>query len=137
MTISTQTWRRIFFVKGIYNVLLSLVMILWASSLLPLLGAAATNPAYAMLFLWVALACGVGYAIVGCDLDVNHGVVIVGIIGQAAVFGVLAWYWLKGLVFTIGLVFGFIDLAFALAFIVFLWTYAYRTSPTGPAKGAT
>ena len=132
MTISTHAWRKVFFVKGVYNVVVSGVMLLWATKLLPLVGAAPGNPTYAMLFLWVALACGVGYAIVGCDLDLNHGVVVVGIIGQAAVFGVLTWYWAKGLVYATGLIFGCIDLAFAIAFAIFLWTYAYRL-PT-PAK---
>jgi hypothetical protein len=136
MTVSTHAWRRVFLVKGVYNIVVSLVMLVWTAKLLPLLGAPSQNPAYALLFLWVALACGVGYVVVGCDLDVNHGVVVVGIVGQAAVFGVLAWHWLKGLVFAIGLVFGFIDLAFAIAFMIFLWTYAYRTSPPAPAKSS-
>src|SRR5690348_10659242 len=86
MTISAQTWRRVFFVKGIYNILVSLVMLVWAAKLLPLVGAPSENPTYAMLFLWVALACGAGYVVVGFDLDANAGVVVVGIIGQAAVF---------------------------------------------------
>src|SRR5262249_22586685 len=124
-----QTWRRVFLVKGVYNVAVSLVMLLWAEKLLPLVGAPLENPTYAALFLWVALACGVGYLVVGCDLDANPGVVVVGIIGQTAVFGVLGWYWTKSLVHSSGLVFGVIDLAFAIAFAIFLWTYAYRTSP--------
>ena len=125
--ISSQSWRRVFFVKGIYNVVVSLVMLLWSAKLLALVGVPATNPTYAMLFLWVALACGVGYLIVGCGLDANRGVVVIGIIGQTAVFGVLGWYWVKGLVYAVGLLFGVIDLAFAVAFAVFWWTYAYRT----------
>ncbi|HTO85722.1 MAG TPA: hypothetical protein VMQ73_26115 [Methylomirabilota bacterium] len=136
MMVSANVWRRVFLVKGVYNVAVSLAMLLWPTKLLPLAGAPTDNLTYAMLFLWVALACGVGYLIVGCDVDANHGVVVLGIIGQAAVFGVSAWYWLKGLVYAVGLVFGVIDLTFAIAFAIFLWTYAYRIPGPAPAKGA-
>jgi nitrate/nitrite transporter NarK len=127
MSIAPHVWRRIFLVKGVYNVAVSLVMLLWTTKLLPLLGEPAGNLAFPLLFLWVALGCGVGYLIVGCDVERNHGVVVVGIIGQAGVFGVLASYWLKGSVYATGLIFGCVDLAFAVAFVIFLWTYAYRT----------
>ena len=128
MTLANHVWCRIFLAKGIYNIAVSAILLARPGEVLPLLGAPPGNMAYALLFLWLALACGVAYVLVALDLDANHGVVILGIIGQLAVFGVLTLYWLKGSVYAAGLIPAFIDLAFALAFAVFLWTHPYRTS---------
>ena len=128
MSITPHTWRRVFLIKGIYNLGVSLVLLLWGAPLLSLLGAPPGNMAYAQIFFWLAFACGIGYVIVGCDVDENHGVVVVGIVGQLSVFGVLTTHWFMGTVYTVGLMAGVVDLIFAIAFIVFLWTYAYGSA---------
>ena len=59
------------------------------------------------------------------DLDANGGIVVMCIIGQLSVFVVLFWQWKSGAVYLPGLVSGLIDLVFALAFALFLWTHTY------------
>ena len=103
MTLANHVWCRIFLAKGIYNIAVSAILLARPGLFLPLLGAPPGNMAYALLFLWLALACGVAYVLVALDLDTNHGVVVLGVIGQLAVFGVLTPYWLKGSVYAVGL----------------------------------
>jgi hypothetical protein len=100
--------------------------LLLGSELLLLLGTRPGNMAYVHMFLWLALACGVGYLVVGGDLDRNRGVVAVGIIGQLSVSAVLSWNWVAGTIYTPGLIPAAIDFVFAVAFIVFLWSYPYE-----------
>jgi len=125
MSLSDTAWRRIFLLKGAYNIIVSLALLIWSAQLLPLLGTPAGNPAYPQMFFLLCLAFGVGYCAVGLDLDANAGIVVMGIIGQLSVFVVLFWQWKAGAVYLPGLVSGLIDLVFALAFALFLWTHTY------------
>jgi hypothetical protein len=125
MTWMTMTWTRVFLVKGAYNIVLSVTFLLWADEILPWLGAPAGNPVCVELFLTLCLAFGVGYVLVGLEIDKNHGLVAIGILGQAGLFTVVAWQWMKGNVYAMALPSGVIDLAFAVAFARFLWCYAY------------
>ena len=45
MTLSATVWQRVFLIKGIYNVAVSVVLLIWAKELLPLFGTPAGNPA--------------------------------------------------------------------------------------------
>jgi hypothetical protein len=125
MKLGRVTWSRIFLVKGVYNIAVSLVLLIWAKQLLPLMGMPAGNPAYPQMFLLLCAAFGVGYVIVGLNVDSNAGIAVMGIIGQLSVFVVSLCQWLAGAVYSLGLVAGIIDLVFALAFTVFLWTHDY------------
>ena len=125
MSLSDTAWRRIFLLKGAYNIIVSLALLIWSAQLLPLFGAPPGNPAYPQMFFLLCLAFGIGYCAVGLDLDANAAVVVMGIIGQLSVFAVLAWQWNAGAVYAPALLSGLIDLAFALAFVLFLWTRTY------------
>jgi hypothetical protein len=125
MSLSDTAWRRVFLLKGAYNIIVSLILLIWSAQLLPLFGAPPGNPAYPQLFFLLCLAFGVGYCAVGLDLDANGAVVVMGIIGQLSVFAVLLWHWKAGAVYAPALLSGLIDLAFALAFALFLWTRTY------------
>jgi hypothetical protein len=125
MKVESETWARVFLVKGAYNIAVSLGLLVWAGTLLPLFGAAAGNPAYAQLFLSLCLAFGVGYVIVGLDIDSNHGLVAIGILGQGLLFVIVTLQWTAGNVYLVGLASGFIDLSFAVAFACFLWQRDY------------
>ena len=46
MSLSDTAWRRIFLLKGAYNIIVSLALLIWSAQLLPLLGTPAGNPAY-------------------------------------------------------------------------------------------
>ena len=125
MIFSRTGWSRIFLIKGIYNICLSLILMIWATQLLPILGTPAGNPAYVEMFLLLCLAFGVGYLIVGLDVDSNAGIVVMGILGQVSVFCVVIVQWHSGVVYAWSLPSGIIDFAFAVAFALFLWTYDY------------
>lgn len=116
-------WTRVFLIKGVYNIVLSVTLLLWADEILPWLGAPVGNPVYVQLFLTLCLAFGVGYVLVGLEIRKNHGLVASGIIGQGGLFVVVAWQWMKGNVYAIALPSGVIDLAFAVAFARFLWRF--------------
>lgn len=125
MSLSETAWRRIFLLKGAYNIIVSLILLVWSGQLLPLFGAPPGNPAYPQMFFLLCLAFGVGYCAVGLDLDANPGIVVIGIMGQLSVFAVLFWQWRAGAVYAPGLLSALIDLVFAIAFALFLWTHAY------------
>jgi hypothetical protein len=125
MNLSDTAWRRIFLLKGAYNIIVSLTLLIFSAQLLPLFGAPAGNPAYPQMFFLLCLAFGVGYCAVGLDLDANGGIVVMGIIGQLSVFAVLFWHWKAGVVYAPAMLSAVIDLAFALAFALFLWTHTY------------
>jgi len=131
MTLSRRAWSRIFFVKAVYNIAVSLALLIWAEKLLPLMGVPPGNPAYVQMFLLLCLAFGVGYLLVALDVDGNAGIVVMGILGQLSVFGVVVWQGLAGAVYAPALWSGVIDLGFALAFAGFLWTHDYPARPPG------
>src|SRR5262245_24405703 len=109
---TSEAWGRVFLLKGAYNILTSVVLLVWADRLLPALGAPPGNPAYAQMFFLLALAFGLGYCLVGLDIDKNHGIVAIGIVGQLSVFAVLAWHYRSGSVNPMGLTPGIVDLVF-------------------------
>ena len=125
MSLSDAAWRRVFLLNGAYIIIVSLALLIWSAQLLPLLGLPPGNPAYPQLFFLLCLAFGVGYCAVGLDLDANAAVVVMGIIGQLSVFVVLFWQWQAGAVYAPALLSALIDLVFALAFALFLWTRTY------------
>src|SRR5262245_43501963 len=129
MKLSRVPWSRILLAKGVYNIAVSLVLLIWAKQLLLLMGIPAGNPAYPQMFLLLCAAFGVGYVIVGLNVDSNAGIAVMGIIGQLSVFAVVLCQWLAGAVYALGLVSGVIDLVFAVAFAVFLWTHDYPADP--------
>jgi hypothetical protein len=120
-----MAWSGVFLVKGAYNIVVSLVLLVGAEKLLPLMGAPAGNPAYPQMFLLLCLAFGVGYVMVGLNIDSNAGIVVIGVLGQLSVFGVVILQWQAAAVYNPALLSAIIDLLFAVAFAVFLWTYPY------------
>ena len=77
------------------------------------------------MFLLLCLAFGVGYVIVGLDVDGNAGIVVIGILGQLSVFATVIWHWRSGAVFGPAVLSGVIDFVFALGFAMFLWRHKY------------
>lgn len=121
-------WRRVFRVKGLWNCAASVGFLLWDDALRDLLHVPHPDPVYRAMFLSLAFTFGLGYWWVSRDLDKNHGIVRMGILGQLAVFVVLAYavgfapQRLPWILFVPGV----IDALFAVAFMIFLWQYPRR-----------
>jgi hypothetical protein len=118
-------WQRVFRIKGAWNCLGSVGFFLGDDALRDSLGVQRPDPLYRALFLALAFVFGMGYWWVGRDLEKNHDIIRMGIFGQLSVFALslyavsiarprLPWPFLIP---------GLIDLVFAIAFLVFLWTY--------------
>jgi hypothetical protein len=125
MTLSRSAWGGVFLAKGLYNLVVSVALLIWAGDLLPLMGPPPGNPVYAQMFLLLCAAFGIGYLAVSFNVDENAGIVVMGIIGQLSVFGVVVCQWSAGNVYGPALISGLVDLAFASAFVIFLYSHHY------------
>lgn len=125
----SRCWRTLFKVKGIYNYAASVGMFFiddWLrarfsdpQSIPP------ADPVYRTMFLALCFAFGMGYCTVSRDLTKNHAVIRMGILGQLAVFAVTTWgvFLAKPSLPSLYMAPAAVDLAFAIAFLVFLWKY--------------
>jgi hypothetical protein len=126
MTINRAAfWRAVFRTKGIYNCVSSIAFFVAEDWFRDYVGITRPDPVYRALFLALAFSFGLGYWWVGGDLEKNHDIVRMGILGQLSFFSVLAYAVALGkpsLPWPYVLP-GVIDLTFAGAFFVFLLTY--------------
>ena len=76
-----------------------------------------------MMFLGLVFVYGIGYFWVSRDINKNHDIVRMGIIGKLIVFVALLWAWVDGEVPVILVGAGIVDLIFTILFIKFLNTY--------------
>lgn len=74
-------------------------------------------------FMMAVIVVGIGYFIIGLDIDKNHGLVITSIIIQAAVFMFFTYYFAIGVAASLQFGAGIIDLIFAILFTEFLLNY--------------
>ncbi|MHA1941277.1 MAG: hypothetical protein ACXAC8_18710 [Candidatus Hodarchaeales archaeon] len=75
------------------------------------------------LFYGVALVVGIGYYLVSTNLDQNHGIVLIGVIGKLWVFFTIGFYFFMGDVNLLGVMLSVGDLIYAILFIEFLLNY--------------
>src|SRR5262249_26005408 len=125
-------WRSVFRVKAVWNCLTSAGFLVGDDALRDWLHTPRPDPVYRALFLALAFIFGLDYWWVGEEPDRNRDIIRMGVLGQLSVFVVLAY--------AVGLasqplpwpflVPGLVDLAFALAFLVYL-----RQHPR-PAEGS-
>jgi hypothetical protein len=78
---------------------------------------------YYQLFLLFVIVFGIGYIIVGLNLDKNHGIVLLCIIAKIFAFIFFVAYYLSGDIPFIQAMIGTGDLIFAILFIEFLINY--------------
>lgn len=78
------------------------------------------DPIYLQLFLGLCFVYGIGYFLVSRDINANHGIVIMGIIGKIIVFIGFVVDYLTGNAHLLIVLCGTVDLIFALLFIEFL-----------------
>jgi hypothetical protein len=119
---SSVFWRVVFRVKAAWNCVGSVGFFLWDDTLRDGLHMPHPDPVYRAMFLALAFVFGLGYWWVGGDLSKNHAIIRMGVLGQLSVFVVLVYavaFAPQPLPWSFILP-GLIDLAFAVAFLLFL-----------------
>ena len=120
-------YKYMFLTGGIWNIIIGI-----SSLITPLLikGSLSTygieEPPSLMfyhLFYGIVLAFGIGLYLVSTNLDQNHGIVLIGVIGKIWVFFTMGFYFFVGDVNLLGVAFSVGDLIFAVLFIEFLLNY--------------
>ena len=120
-----MTWKFIFQLKAVINLLESLALLFADRWIRDLLGEKPlTNPEYLQLFVVLVFVIGIGYWWVSQDISRNREIVKLGIYAQYSVFGVLAYQTLIGNVHPFYLIPGVIDLIFAILFSLFMYSSA-------------
>ena len=75
------------------------------------------------LFFGIVIIYGVGYYLVSTNLDKNHGIVLMGILGKLWVFCISCYYFLVGDFNFFGVTPSIGDLFFSILFVEFLLSY--------------
>lgn len=120
LTFHEQTWKWVFRVKGVWNCVLTVVLYFFDDALRMRLGMPLIDPVYRTMFLALAFVFGVGYWRVARDLSRGEGVAYIGVLGQAAVFVIVTYYFLQGHVHWLYLGPAIVDLVFSVLFGMFL-----------------
>jgi hypothetical protein len=114
-------WAGVFRFKGVWNCVISVAFFFGDDPLRDRLGVARPDPAYRAMFLALAFTFGLGYWRVGSDLTTDRDVVRGGVLGQTAVFTVLAHeVFVARRLPWLFVVPGVVDLVFAVLFVMFL-----------------
>jgi hypothetical protein len=117
-------YKQLFLIGAIWNWSAAAVFALGYKILFPLFGMGLPlYPAFFQMFLGLAFVFGIGYFWVSKDLDRNHDIVRMGIIGKFFVFTAMLWAWISGQIPLILTGAGVVDLVFAVLYIEFLLTY--------------
>ena len=117
-------YKKMFFIGALWNWSVSLSFALGYKILFPLFGMELPNYlVFFMMFLGLVFVYGIGYFWVSRDINKNHDIVRMGIIGKLIVFVALLWAWVDGEVPVILVGAGIVDLIFTILFIKFLNTY--------------
>ncbi len=74
-------------------------------------------------FMLAVIIFGMGYLIIGLNLDENHGIILMGIVGKLLVFGFYTLYYFQGVIGLIQFIVAISDCFFAILFIEFLINY--------------
>ena len=105
-------------IGAIWNIIISLLIFLGSFFANP--GLNELGIVYYQMFSMVVLLFGIGYYLVGRDLDNNHAIISLGVIGKILVFVFMLIYYILGVVDAISLFIGIIDFIFGILFIEFL-----------------
>ncbi|MGH1419057.1 MAG: hypothetical protein ACRBCJ_09405 [Hyphomicrobiaceae bacterium] len=79
-----------------------------------------------------AFVFGIGFVLVGFEVRENHVVVLTGALAMFALFLIFMFYYFSGALSAFALIPAFIDLASAVLFAIFWWTYEW--APTREQK---
>jgi len=119
-----QYYRNLFLFSAAWNLLLAgsaLLLQVWQLSAADT--ALLRGWQFPIGYLYFVCLFGFGYYLVAKDIDSNHGVVILGILGKVGVFVIFMADYLWGAGDIIQTLIGAADLFFAVLFIEFLYTH--------------
>ena len=105
-------------IGAIWNIIISLLIFLGSFFANP--GLNELGVLYYQMFSMTVLLFGIGYYLVGRDLENNHAIISLGVIGKILVFIFMLIYYILGVVDAISLFIGIIDFIFGILFIEFL-----------------
>jgi hypothetical protein len=122
---NTNYYKRLFLVGGIWNLAAALscwILSIAATSLFFELFDMPTSPSLFAFhsFFAIVLALGIGYIMVSKDINRNHAMVTVGILGKALFFLVCLITFIQNDANFLLLLIGIVDLIFAILFWEFL-----------------
>lgn len=132
---TARFWRWYFLAGGIWNVLAGGVFSTLPDHAFPVL---TDHPGDGASWFVLQLLClaivffGVGYVVVGLDIRKNHAFVGVGAVAKVSLFALTAYGYGRGVCTLPMLVLTTGDLAWALAFSAFLWSWR-GNGPTAQA----
>ncbi|PIP37804.1 MAG: hypothetical protein COX19_15730 [Desulfobacterales bacterium CG23_combo_of_CG06-09_8_20_14_all_51_8] len=116
-------YQKLFFVGALWNWAATLTFAVGYPILFPLFGMKLpTYPVFFLMFLGLAFVFGIGYYWVSMDLNRNHDIVKMGVLGKLLVFVALLWAGVTGQVHFILIGAGIVDLVFAILYMEFLST---------------
>jgi len=114
----TVYYKYMFIIGAIWN--LGIAIPLLIMSYFVNLGLSTLGLIYYQGFLNSVILFGIGYYIVGRDINKNHAIVLLAIVGKIQVFTFFLAYFLLGIMTIFEVIAGTIDLIFACLFIEFL-----------------
>lgn len=115
-------WRLLFLVAAVYDIALGIAFMVAGEAVIDAIGMAVPpHVAYIQLAAVFVTVQGVSYLFAWWDAIGNRAIVWVGVIYKAGYTGLAAWYLLLGMIPSVFFIpWAFADLAFLVAFLVFL-----------------
>ncbi len=114
----TIYYKYMFIIGAIWNLAVAIPLLIMSYFIN--LGLSTLGLIYYQGFLISIILFGIGYYIVGKDINKNHAIVLLGIVGKILVFTFFLAYFLLGIMTILEVIASTIDLIFACLFIEFL-----------------
>ena len=114
-------YKYMFIIGAIWNLFLAVPM--FTMSFFDASGFSGASLMYYQGFMMAVILFGIGYLIVGLNLDDNHAIILLGIIGKVLLFVFFLSYYLLGYIPFYTVIMGVVDLIFSILFIEFLMNY--------------
>ena len=111
-------YKYMFIIGAIWNLAVAIPLLIISYFINP--GLSTLGLIYYQGFLISIILFGIGYYIVGKDINKNHAIILLGIVGKILVFTFFLTYFLLGIMTIFEVSAATIDLIFACLFIEFL-----------------
>ena len=114
-------YKYMFMIGSIWNLVLAIPILIMSFFINP--GLSILGLLYYQAFLWAVILFGIGYGAVGLNIDKNHLIIVLGVIGKILVFVYYLLYFLIGILDISYVIVGTGDFIFNILFIEFLVNY--------------